>query len=448
MNVWHAVMVFVLCGVVVAAGASQISFPHSTTATRKPAQDVTETKGVIAQMFEWTWDSIGDECQAFLGPAGYAYVQTSPPQEHVEGDQWWTDYQPVSYTLTSKRGNRQQFANMVTKCHAAGVKVIADTLFNHMSAMDSGKGSGGSYIAATDLADITRRFAGKPYITQEVIYGEGEPIQPTEYTGIGDVQEFRYTYMVKDAFSKSGISNLQNLNDKGWVDGSVANVFVANHDTERNGGGLNYKASSNTYILATIFSLAHPYGTPSLLSSYDFSDQDAGGPNGGAGTCSASGGANGWLCQHRWTAFTGMVWFRNVVGKEALGNWASSGSQQIAFGRGSKGFVAINNGDSSWTMKFSTSLPAGTYCDVIHGTSAPGKCENPVYTVADDGTFSATVPARDAVALHIGAMPSSGAVHQRRETPDDQQLDRYGGEVDVTLPPDSRRPAPTSVYRL
>lgn len=519
MNVWHAVMVFVLCGVVVAAGASQISFPHSTTATRKPAQDVTETKGVIAQMFEWTWDSIGDECQAFLGPAGYAYVQTSPPQEHVEGDQWWTDYQPVSYTLTSKRGNRQQFANMVTKCHAAGVKVIADTLFNHMSAMDSGKGSGGSsfthynypgiyqnqdfhhcglepgddirdynnrkevqtceldnladlatdteyvrsrlaaygndllslgvdgmrldaakHIAATDLADITRRFAGKPYITQEVIYGEGEPIQPTEYTGIGDVQEFRYTYMVKDAFSKSGISNLQNLNDKGWVDGSVANVFVANHDTERNGGGLNYKASSNTYILATIFSLAHPYGTPSLLSSYDFSDQDAGGPNGGAGTCSASGGANGWLCQHRWTAFTGMVWFRNVVGKEALGNWASSGSQQIAFGRGSKGFVAINNGDSSWTMKFSTSLPAGTYCDVIHGTSAPGKCENPVYTVADDGTFSATVPARDAVALHIGAMPSSGAVHQRRET--------YGGEVDVTLPPDSRRPAPTSVYRL
>jgi hypothetical protein len=28
---------------------------------------------------------------------------------------------PVSYTLTGKRGNRAQFANMVTTCHQAGV---------------------------------------------------------------------------------------------------------------------------------------------------------------------------------------------------------------------------------------------------------------------------------------------------------------------------------------
>jgi 1,4-alpha-glucan branching enzyme len=68
----------------------------------------------------------------------------SPPAEHVSGDAWWTDYQPVSYTLTSKRGSRSQFANMISKCHAAGVKVIVDTLFNHMSGGDSGTGIGGS----------------------------------------------------------------------------------------------------------------------------------------------------------------------------------------------------------------------------------------------------------------------------------------------------------------
>lgn len=38
---------------------------------------------------------------------------------------------------------------------------------------------------------------------------------------------------------------------------------------------------SNTYITATIFSLAHPYGTPSVLSSYSFSTTDDGAPNGG-----------------------------------------------------------------------------------------------------------------------------------------------------------------------
>ena len=49
----------------------------------------------------------------------------SPPQEHIQGDQWWTDYQPVSYKIQSKHGNRDQFQNMITQCHNAGVKVIA-----------------------------------------------------------------------------------------------------------------------------------------------------------------------------------------------------------------------------------------------------------------------------------------------------------------------------------
>ena len=30
---------------------------------------------VIAQMFEWNWDSVAAECTSFLGPAGYGYVQ-------------------------------------------------------------------------------------------------------------------------------------------------------------------------------------------------------------------------------------------------------------------------------------------------------------------------------------------------------------------------------------
>ena len=48
----------------------------------------------------------------------------NPPQEHIQGDSWWTDYQAVSYQLTSKHGNRDQFTNMVKTCHTAGVGVI------------------------------------------------------------------------------------------------------------------------------------------------------------------------------------------------------------------------------------------------------------------------------------------------------------------------------------
>jgi hypothetical protein len=47
----------------------------------------------------------------------------------VTGTQWWTDYQTVSYILTSKRGSRVQFANMVSTCASAGVGVIVDGMF-------------------------------------------------------------------------------------------------------------------------------------------------------------------------------------------------------------------------------------------------------------------------------------------------------------------------------
>ncbi|KAJ7443198.1 glycoside hydrolase [Mycena galericulata] len=447
--------------------------------TREPAG----TKTVIIQMFEWDWDSLAAECTNFIGPAGYGFVQVSPPQEHITGSQWWTDYQPVSYILTSKRGDQPQFQNMINACHAAGVKVIADTIFNHMAGIDSGTGTAGSTfthyvypgiyeyqdfhhcglepndeivnydnrlevqtcqldnladlgtdmvypqeiladyannllslgvdgfrldaaknIAATDIANILSRLTTKPaYITQEVIWGAGQPIQPSEYVGNGDYWEFIYTSALQTAFSGGGISSLENLDDQGWVNGTQANVFVANHDTERNGDSLNINSPSNTYITATIFSLAHPYGTSTVLSSYTFVTTDDGAPNNGAGTCSATGGLDGWLCQHRYIAITGMVGFRNQVGSAAITNWVSPQSQQIAFGRGTAGFVAINNEDSAWTTTFATSLPNGAYCDVISGSSVSGACTGTGFTVSG-GSFSATVPARSAIAIHTGAL--------------------------------------------
>ncbi|EKM53319.1 glycoside hydrolase family 13 protein [Phanerochaete carnosa HHB-10118-sp] len=454
-----------------------------------PVQAPEALKNVIVQMFEWTWDSVAAECYNFIGPAGYGFVQVSPAQEHVQGSQWWTDYQPVSYTLTSKRGDRDQYTNMINTCHAAGVGVIADTLLNHMSGSDDGGvGVGGSsfqhyvypgiyeyqdfhhcglepddnivdysnavevqtcqldnladlfteseyvrsrlaayvndllslgvdglrldaakHINANDIANITSRLRRAPYITQEVIFGTGEPITPIQYVNIGDVQEFRYTTAVQNAFSGSGISGLQSFDNLGWVPGTSANVFVSNHDTERNGNSLNANSPSNIYVTAMVFSLAHPYGMPTILSSYsDFTDYDAGAPNGGAGTCTTGGGTNGWLCQHRWNAIAGMVGFHNQVGTAAMNNWVSPQSEQIAFGRGSLGFVAINNADAVWTTTFATSLPDGTYCDVISGISSSGVCTGTAFTVSD-GKFTAGVQARNAIAIHSGATGTAGA---------------------------------------
>lgn len=58
------------------------------------------------------------------------------------------------------------------------------------------------------------------------------------------------------------------------------------------------------------------------------------------------------------------------------------------------GFVAINNdAAASWTRTFTTGLPAGTYCNIVHGllNAAGSACSSETATVSAAGTFTATI---------------------------------------------------------
>ncbi|MFF7317418.1 alpha-amylase family protein [Streptomyces albogriseolus] len=448
-----------LAGIAALAAASVVMTPTAAEASPPGSKDVT------AVLFEWNFASVARECTTTLGPAGFGYVQVSPPAEHIQGSQWWTSYQPVSYKIAGRLGDRAAFKNMVDTCHAAGVKVVADTVINHMSA-GSGTGTGGSsytkytypglyssydfdnctsqinnygdrwnvqncelvgladldtgedyvrgaiarymndllslgvdgfridaakHIPAADLANIKSRLTNpSAYWKHEVIFGAGEAVQPTEYTGTGDVQEFRYAYDLKRVFNNENLAYLKNYGEGwGYLTSGSAGVFVDNHDTERNGSTLNYKDNA-TYTLANVFMLAWPYGAPDINSGYEFTDHDAGPPNGGrVDAC----WQNGWKCQHNWREIRSMVGFRNATRGQAVTNWWDNGGDAIAFGRGSKGFVAINHESGSLTRTYQTSLPAGTYCDV--------QSDKPV-TVDGSGRLTATLGSNTALAVYAG----------------------------------------------
>ncbi|MEV5812783.1 alpha-amylase [Streptomyces mutabilis] len=448
-----------LTGAVALAAATLVMTPTSAQASPPGDKDVT------AVLFEWNFASVAKECTNTLGPAGYGYVQVSPPAEHIQGGQWWTSYQPVSYRIAGRLGDRTAFENMVDTCHAAGVKVVADAVVNHMSA-GSGTGTGGSsygkydypglysspdfddcrseidnyrdrynvqhcelvgladldtgedhvrgriagylndllslgvdgfridaakHIPAADLANIKSRLSDPGvYWKHEVIYGAGEAVQPTEYTGSGDVQEFRYAYDLKRVFNNENLAYLKNYGEGwGYLSSGAAGVFVDNHDTERNGSTLSYKDNAN-YTLANVFMLAWPYGAPDVNSGYEWSNHDAGPPNGGrVDAC----WQDGWKCQHAWPEIKSMVAFRNATRGQAVTNWWDNGNDAIAFGRGSKGYVAINHESGALTRTYQTSLPAGTYCDVQSG--------KPV-SVNGSGQFTATLGANTALALYAG----------------------------------------------
>ncbi|MGW5128791.1 alpha-amylase [Streptomyces sp. NPDC004069] len=447
------------------ASAAALAAGASLALTTPAAASPPGTKDVTAVLFEWNFASVAKECANTLGPAGYGYVQVSPPAEHIQGSQWWTSYQPVSYRIAGRLGDRAAFQNMVNTCHAAGVKVVVDTVINHMSA-GSGTGTGGSpytkydypglysdndfndcraeitnyqdrwnvqncelvgladlktgseyvretiagylndllslgadgfrvdaakHIPADDLANIKSRLTNpSAYWKQEFIYGAGEPIQPTEYTRNGDVQEFRYADDLKRVFKSEKLAYLQNYGEGwGYLSSSVAGVFVDNHDTERNGATLNYKDGAD-YTLANVFMLAWPYGAPDINSGYEWSDPDAGPPGGGRVDACWQGG---WKCQHAWPEIASMVAFRNATRGQPVTDWWDNGNNLITFGRGSKGYVVVNHENTTADRSYQTSLPAGTYCDVQG---------NRTVTVDGNGWFQASVAPNTALALYAG----------------------------------------------
>ena len=103
-----------------------------------PAKAIDE-RSVGIQMFMYPWKSIATECTNVLGPAGFDWIQISPPQEHIGNSAWWSHYQPVSYKLESSLGTRAEFINMVESCNTAGVAIIVDAVINHMA---NGYGTG------------------------------------------------------------------------------------------------------------------------------------------------------------------------------------------------------------------------------------------------------------------------------------------------------------------
>ncbi|MEU4174245.1 carbohydrate-binding module family 20 domain-containing protein [Streptomyces sp. NPDC026589] len=454
------------------AGAAALVVPTGFGAAGTAQAAAPGDKDVTAVMFEWKFASIAKACTDTLGPAGYGYVQVSPPQEHIQGGQWWTSYQPVSYRIAGRLGDRSAFSAMVNTCHSAGVKVIADSVINHMSA-GNGTGTGGSayskydypglysgadmddcrspignnyndrgnvqncelvgladldtgedyvrgriagylndllslgvdgfridaakHMPAGDLANIKSRLTNpNVYWKHEAIFGAGEAVSPSEYLGSGDVQEFRYGRSLKQVFLNENLADLKNFGEGwGFMESGKSAVFVDNHDTERGGDTLNYKNGS-AYTLASVFMLAWPYGSPDVHSGYEFSNHDAGPPNGGQVNACYS---DGWKCQHAWREISSMVGLRNTARGQGVTNWWDNGGDQIAFGRGNKAYVAINHEGSALNRAFQTSLPAGDYCDVQSGKGVQ---------VNGSGQFTATVPAGTAVALHTGARTCGG----------------------------------------
>ncbi|ATL68148.1 alpha-amylase [Nocardia terpenica] len=261
------------------------------------------------------------------------------------------------------------------------------------------------YIPPEDISAIEGRLTHPADVYQEVIYGWGEGVRPEDYLATGDVMDLRYAGALSAIFRQGRLAMLHGFGSVLPSGKSV--VFVANHDTERQGSTLTYR-DGDRYVLANAFLLAWPYGRPKVLSDYAFDSYDEPSPSDPLGhTLDSRCGDGHWLCEHSWPSIAGMVGFHRQVSGQPVVDWFDNGGNVIAFGRGHSGYLVLNGDDHPAAEQvFHTSLPAGTYCDVLHGVYRAGACTGPTYRIDDSGSLHADVAPQSGIALHTGAVVS------------------------------------------
>ena len=313
-----------------------------------------------------------------------------------------------------------QVRNYLTKLRNMGVDGWRFDAAKHMQPSD--------LAAFLSGVSLTTTSGETMWVTQEVIPDSN--VVRSDYFGNGMLNEFQYPYALRAMFRNENGANISQVRSImgtpgnwggtwGFVPTDKATVFVNNWDTERNGsslvasnyvsGSINDTQGTKRYDLANIFMLAWPYGSAQLHSGFRFTNYDQAPPS--ASPFDASGNPlinQQWDFIHRWSDISNMVAFRSATSGQGVDNFTSGTGNQIAFGRGAKGYVAINNDTAAWNVSLQTLLPAGTYCNVVHGQLTADKtaCTSDSVTVASNGVITLSIPGNGgstvpAVALHI-----------------------------------------------
>ncbi|MEG0559600.1 MAG: alpha-amylase family glycosyl hydrolase [Muribaculaceae bacterium] len=174
----------------------------NANATTNPSANTNDD--VILHAWTWSFNTIKDNMKD-IADAGYTYVQTSPANECIVGDnggkelfgkgKWYYHYQPTDWTIGNYQlGNRDEFKAMCDEAKKYGIKIIVDVLPNHTAIdrtkisarMDSAVGGRENLFHANGLTPITD-------------YNDRFQCTTGEMGGLPDVNtenpDFQYYYM-------------------------------------------------------------------------------------------------------------------------------------------------------------------------------------------------------------------------------------------------------------
>lgn len=124
----------------------------------------------ILQAWNWSYTNIESKLDK-IADQGFTTIQISPPNEIKNAtagayvtqsnnqNGWWMFYQPAGFQINESTdnalGTKSELIKMVKAAHAKGIKVIADTVINHMGTKDNEN----SETSTDPMAHVTPKAA-------------------------------------------------------------------------------------------------------------------------------------------------------------------------------------------------------------------------------------------------------------------------------------------------
>lgn len=174
---------------------------------------------------------------------------------------WWERYQPISYILTTRSGNEQQFANMVKRCNDAGIRIYVDVVFNHMAANQGGKAIG---TAGSRAYPEEKNYPQVPFSQMDFHstcgiqdYNDAYQVRNCELVGLRDLNQTISNVRVKvleflDHLIDLGVAGFRVDAAKHMWPKDLAFIYshIKNLNTD-----FGFKANSRPYIVQEVIDL-------------------------------------------------------------------------------------------------------------------------------------------------------------------------------------------------
>ena len=139
----------------------------------------------ILQCWNWSYANLEKKIPK-IAQQGFSVVQISPPNEIKEGttghkvtgettNGWWMFYQPAGFQINESTdnalGTKAELVKMVKTAHAYGVRVIADSVINHMGTANDEETNSSKKNSADPMVHLTPAAAKfEPEIVEKKLF--------------------------------------------------------------------------------------------------------------------------------------------------------------------------------------------------------------------------------------------------------------------------------------